>query len=132
MRIFETKLTVYSTELDSFGHVNNSVYLKYLEMARCDYMRQVGLSFNSFKENNAFPAVKDADIHYHKSLVCDDVFTVRGYFCDWSHASFFFNYDILKEDGTLVLTARLKFAMIDFDGKIIRVPDFFKNAFYSE
>lgn len=132
MKVFETNIRVNSTEIDSFGHVNNSVYLKYLEVARCDFMRQVGISFNDFRLNNAFPVVVDAELHYHKSLVCDDWITIRGVFADWRKASFAQDYEILKEDGTLVMSARLKFAMVDFDGKIIKVPDFFKVPFSHE
>lgn len=35
-------------ELDSFGHVNNAVYLNYMEEARSEYLKQIGLSFHDF------------------------------------------------------------------------------------
>ncbi len=40
--------TVTSYELDSFGHVNNAVFLNYLEKARCDFMTLKGLRFDDF------------------------------------------------------------------------------------
>lgn len=40
---FEFELRVRGNELDSYGHVNNAVYLNYNEQARWELFREIGL-----------------------------------------------------------------------------------------
>ena len=44
--IFKTELKVRSYECDSYSHVNNAVYLNYLETARMDFLNQIGFPYN--------------------------------------------------------------------------------------
>ncbi|MCS6860414.1 MAG: acyl-CoA thioesterase [Abditibacteriales bacterium] len=128
-RVFTAQIRVRSYELDSFGHVNNATYLQYLEAARCDHLRQVGLSFNDFQKWGAFPVVLEAHLRYHHPLIADDVIEVRGTFVDWKRSSFAVEYEVVKQDGTLVLTARMVFVFVNGQGKPIRVPEEFREAF---
>ncbi len=128
-RVFTTQLRVRSYELDSFGHVNNAVYLQYLEAARCDHLLQVGLSFNDFQKWGAFPLVVEAHLRYRQSLIGDDLIEMRGIFHEWKRSSFVVDYEVVKEDGTLVLTARLGFVFVNDKGKPIRIPEPFRQAF---
>lgn len=126
--ILKSVLKVKSYELDSFGHVNNAVYLQYLEAARCDYMQQVGIQFSDFHTHKAYSIVAEAQIKYIKPLFCDDDITILGWFSNWGRVSFVLNYEIYREE-TLVSTAQLKFAFINDNGRIIPIPDFFKIPF---
>ena len=128
-RILTTQLRVRSYEMDSFGHANNAIYLQYLEAARCDYMRQVGIEFNCFQQWGAFPAVVEAHLKYHQSVVTDDLLEIRGWFTHWKSASFNLEYEIRKEDQSKVLSANLKFAFVSLSGKIVRVPPAFRDPF---
>ncbi len=127
-RIFSTQIRVESFDLDSFGHVNNSVYLQYLESARCDYMRQVGLSFNDFHKWNALPVVVEVYLRYYYSLTADDLIQIQGTFNEWQRSSFQMEYEIFKEKETRVMDARLKFMFVNKTGKPIRIPDVFQKA----
>jgi YbgC/YbaW family acyl-CoA thioester hydrolase len=128
-RVFTTQIRVRSYELDSFGHVNNATYLQYLEAARCDHLLQVGLSFNDFKQWSAFPLVVEAHLHYRQTLKADDLIEVRGVFQEWKRSSFAVEYEVVEDDGSLVLTARMVFVFVNENGKPIRVPEAFRQAF---
>ena len=127
-QIHTTQIRVRSTDLDSFGHVNNAVYLQYLEIARCDYMRQVGLSFNDFDKWNALPVVVEARLRYYHSLIADDLIEVQGTFPEWQRSSFLIDFEIVKNKEIRVLTARLRFAFVNKEGKSLRIPEIFKKA----
>ena len=43
-----TELSVRSYECDSYGHVNNAVYLNYLEFARMDFLDASGFRYKDF------------------------------------------------------------------------------------
>ena len=42
MKVFTVKFNVRSYECDSYGHVNNAVYLNYLEFARMSALLEKG------------------------------------------------------------------------------------------
>ncbi|MBN1561989.1 acyl-CoA thioesterase [candidate division KSB1 bacterium] len=125
---FEHRIKVHSYHLDSFGHVNNAVYFNYLEEARCDYMEQRGLSFNSFREWQAFPFVVSAEIRYRSPATYGDVLNVRAAFSSMRRTSFALDYEIYNETTEqLCATASMSFGFVDADGKITPIPALFRE-----
>jgi YbgC/YbaW family acyl-CoA thioester hydrolase len=64
---FEFYFRVRGYELDSFGHVNNAVYLNYTEEARWDCLKKAG-ALDHFIDNKSFLAVIEANIKYIREL----------------------------------------------------------------
>jgi YbgC/YbaW family acyl-CoA thioester hydrolase len=60
-------LTVRGYELDSFGHVNNSVYLNYFEQARWEIFHQLGL-LDYFTTNNVMLVVTEVQVRYSREV----------------------------------------------------------------
>ena len=58
-----TSITVRGYELDSYGHVNNAVYLQYLEHARWVFMKDQGM-LDRIKEEELFLVVTETHIRY--------------------------------------------------------------------
>lgn len=126
---FETRVIVRSYELDSYGHVNNAVYLNYLEAARSDVLRQVGMSFNDFKKLDAFPVVVEANIRYRSPSFADDVLIIKTTMAEVRRATCMMDFEVHKENGTLVLTAQMEFLFMGNNGRPTRMPDVFKGSF---
>ena len=61
------RLTVRGYELDSFGHVNNSVYLQYAETAMWDCFSKHGL-IPVMKEQDIFPVIMESTLRYMHEL----------------------------------------------------------------
>ena len=59
----QTSITVRGYELDSYGHVNNAVYLQYLEQARWLFMRDKGY-LNRINDEELFLVVTETNIRY--------------------------------------------------------------------
>jgi YbgC/YbaW family acyl-CoA thioester hydrolase len=71
--MFEFKVEVRGYELDSFGHVNNAVYLNYFEQARWDILKQKNL-VDYFRQNKLFLVVTETHIRYsHEATMFDDL-----------------------------------------------------------
>ncbi len=126
---FETSVIVRSYELDSYGHVNNAVYLNYLEAARSDMLRQVGMSFNDFKKIGAFPVVVEANVRYRSPSFADDVLIIKTTMAEVRRATCLMDFEVHKKDGTLVLTAQMEFLFMGNNGRPTRMPDVFKESF---
>ncbi len=125
-----TQHRVMSYELDSFGHVNNSVYLNYLEKARHDFMLQRGLSFDSFQLWGAFPVVRRAFLNFQAVLKADDEITIFGKITSRSKASFVMDYKIVRRsDGKIVFSGQTEHVFVQKSGTICRLPEEFCKAF---
>ena len=73
------KTLVRGYELDSFGHVNNSVYLNYLEQARWEIFKSKEL-FDYFKNNQLRLVIIENHIRYlNEAKIFDELLVLRQY-----------------------------------------------------
>jgi len=127
--VFSALMSVRSYEADSFGHVNNAVYLNYLEYARGKYLRKKGLSFHDFQRWNAMPYVVHVELTYKASCRIHDELEIKGWIANWSRAGFTMTNEIHNlSSGRLAVAAELRFAFVDQREKIVAVPEEFKKA----
>lgn len=125
------RVQVRTYELDSFGHVNNSVYLNYLEEARSEYLRQMGLSFHDFAALGVQLVIVEAHVKYVSPARYGDEIEIAGTFRDVRPASLFIDYHLRAVGSDRVLaTATTKGAFIEAaTGKPTRAPEPFRSAF---
>ena len=74
---FEVKLEVRDYECDMAGIVNNSVYLNYLEHARHEFIKDMGLDFQGLYKAGVYVVVVHADLSYKTPLKSGDTFSVK-------------------------------------------------------
>jgi len=128
--ILESFHRVVSYELDSFGHVNNAVFLQLLEKARNDFMLQKGLSFADFSRWGCFPVVTKATLIYKAPAYADDPLVIRGWITDWSQASFTLRYEIIhQEKKQLLLSGETSHVFVNANNKPMRLPARFFEKF---
>lgn len=128
-----SRLRVRSCDVDSFGHVNNAVYLQYCEGARNDYMLDRGLTFEDFRKWNAGPVLTSARLQFHAPAVTDDELVIRGTLVVEGRIRFRIDHEIERvRDGLRVCSAKLEFAFVDLaTGRPCRIPEEFRRAFAS-
>ncbi len=125
-------IKVRSFELDSFGHVNNAVYLQYLEVARCEYMEQAGLSFSDFDAWKRYPVVVHASLDYRQAAQFGDTLLVKGGVSKWGRLRWTMQYCITNaQTGAVVMDAEQVFVFLDEYGQPVPVPNRFRVAFDS-
>jgi YbgC/YbaW family acyl-CoA thioester hydrolase len=129
-RTFRTTLVVRSYEVDGFLHVNNAVFLHYLEAARGGYLRALGLGYAKFHEWGAFPVVQHATLDYHSSARADDMLVVEVMLTEWRRTQFVMRYVVSEAaTGRRILSAETRHAFVGPDGDVVRVPADFRRAF---
>jgi len=64
---YSFKTDVRGYELDSYGHVNNAVYISYTEQARWEILKNAGL-LDSFLKRNLLLVVTETNIRYVREL----------------------------------------------------------------
>jgi acyl-CoA thioester hydrolase len=124
---------VQTYELDSFGHVNNSVYLNYLEAARSEFLEQLGVSFHDFAALNVQLVIVEAYVRYQSPARFGDEIAILGRFHDLRRTSLTIDYALTEHlSGRRIATAQTKGAFIDpATGKPVRAPQRFRDAFAS-
>lgn len=98
-KLYSLPMSVRDYECDIQGIVNNSVYQNYLEHARHEYLKTVGIDFADYSRRGIFLVVVRAELDYKAPLRGGDAFTVT--------------VDLVRE-------SRLKFAFLQ---KIVRSAD---------
>ena len=121
MTIFEHELEVRFRDCDGLGHVNNAVYLTYLEQARFAFwQRLTGVSGipRSF-------IIARVECDYRVQATAGDRLIVRLRVSAVGKSSFTFEYEIVNaRTRVVVATARTVQVMYDYQaGRSIPIPD---------
>ncbi len=119
------KLTVRSYELDSYNHVNNAVYLQYLEFARIEYLRAIGFDYPGLYEAGYFLFVTHIDIKYKMPALLFDELSIEVEPVKLGKVSGTFRQRIVNQKGELCAEADVSWGCVDKTGRPSRIPDGF-------
>lgn len=111
------KLKVRSYELDSFGHVNNAVYLRYAEEAKWDFLSEISL-LGALEEKGLFPVILESNIRYMHELRRNDLVRIETV---WSTKGKILNFEhmMYNESDNDTRACRIKGKMIFADSSRI-------------
>jgi len=119
------KLTVRSYELDSYNHVNNAVYLQYLEFARIEYLRAIGFDYPGLYEAGYFLFVTHIDIRYKSPARLFDELSIEVEPIKLGKVSGTFRQRIVNQKGDLCAEADVSWGCVDTTGRPTKIPDEF-------
>lgn len=108
-----TTIEVRSTEIDTLGHVNNAIYLEYLEWGRVDWLKNTGVSFDEFRKLGYTVVVVNVNINYRKEAKLGDKLTITTEPFKKGRSSFVLKSEILNERNELVSDALVTIVAID-------------------
>ncbi|MCK5452884.1 MAG: acyl-CoA thioesterase [Calditrichia bacterium] len=130
MREFITTFKVRSYECDSYGHVNNAVYLNYLEFARMSALFENGFTLDKMKEKGYLVFVKKIEIEYRNPLYQDDEISVKTFTSESRNTSGTFTQQIFRKDEDQpAAEAKVTWVFTNFKGKPIPIPAEIREAF---
>jgi acyl-CoA thioester hydrolase len=84
-RVFSMTLPIRWGDMDAMGHVNNTVYFRYLEIVRIDWMRAIGCEPDPRGEG---PVIVNAFCNFHKQLEYPGEVLATMYVSDPGRSSF--------------------------------------------
>ncbi len=115
---FQLEFDVRDYECDMNGHVNNSVYLNYLEHARHEYLKSLGLPFAEFVRRGYNLIIIRSEIDYKRSLESGDRFKVCLNLEKVSPLRYRFEQDIYSlPDEKVILKARVIGTALNIKGR---------------
>ncbi len=119
------KLTVRSHELDSYNHVNNAIYLQYLEYGRMEYLRAIGFDYEGFFAAGCFLYITHIDIRYRASARMYDELSIEVEPIKLGKLSGTFHQIITNQKGEVCAEAEVSWGCVGTSGKPTKIPDRF-------
>jgi acyl-CoA thioester hydrolase len=120
-----SKLVVRSYECDSYGHVNNAVYLNYLEYARMEFLKDNKFDYEKFVGAGYFIVVVRVAIDYKLSAYLNDELTIETESLKRRKASGMFHQRICRGEE-LVAEAEVTWAALNSQGRPCPIPEEFE------
>lgn len=130
--MFSAQVKVRFYETDMMEVVHHTNHIRWFELARVAFFKQIGLSlWDLMNENILFP-IKQVSCTYHEPARFDDELRIEAYLVKMSRAQMVFEYRIVREaDGALIATGSSQNVFTDKQsGKVIRLSDTFFKPLY--
>ena len=116
------KLKVYYYDTDKMGVVYHSNYLKWMEIARTEYFRDV-FPYKSMEELGFILPVKTLNIYYIDSAKYDDEIEVFAKIEEINNIKIRFSYEMYDSKNVLKAKAETVNVFVDNDGNLKRISD---------
>lgn len=124
--IYKThSLRVRYGETDSMKYVYYGNYAEYLEVARVELFRSIGISYDEIEKRGIWLPVSDFKIKYIRPAKYDDLLTIHTKITKKPTAKIEFEYQIFSENKELLTEAHTTLFFLDAKTqKIVRCPEF--------
>ncbi|CAM4270896.1 tol-pal system-associated acyl-CoA thioesterase [Kerstersia similis] len=109
------QVRVYYEDTDAGGVVFYANYLKFMERARTEWLRRLGVNQAEYaRETGAVFVVREVGIQYRRSARLDDLLTIRSHITRIGGASVDFFQEVLR--GTeLLATSTIQVCCVNVD-----------------
>jgi acyl-CoA thioester hydrolase len=105
---------IYTYHIDFVGHVNNIIYVQWLENARVKLIEAMGLSIDDLAaEEDILPIITETTIQYKKPFFLKNKVQVEVWVSEMFNVSANFKFRFLNENGDVCSTAQQKVLFID-------------------
>ena len=138
--VFSHHLEVRFRDCDSMGHVNNAVYLTYLEQTRFHHWRAAGIAKEAIMSQAASPGasagedvpgviVARVEIDYRRAAKFGDVLRIDVGVAAIGRTSFTYEYEIVDQAGALIASAKTVIVRFDYAaGRPVPISEELKQA----
>lgn len=109
----EIKIRVRYAETDRMGFVYYGNYATYFEVARVEWLRELGINYLELENNGIALPVVELKIRYFKPAFYDQFLTVRTLVKEFSGVRLTFGHETFNESGELINSAEVQLVFIN-------------------
>ena len=122
--IYEYEKIILEQHLDTFGHVNNAVYLSIYEEARWDFITKNGLGLKQILESKIGPVLLDLNLTFKSELNNREKIKIVSQARPEMRNKYVMVLDqkILKENGKVASTITLSVGLMDLEQRKLILP----------
>ena len=111
---FQWPVRVYWEDTDAGGVVYHASYLRFLERARSEWLRAMGINQSIVKESTGLAfLVREMQIDFLRAALLDDELVVSVKVKERRAASILFAQTIRRADGAELIRAKVRVACVD-------------------
>lgn len=125
MRSDEIEIRVRYAETDQMGVVHHGNYALYLELARIEWLRKLGISYKKMEEDGVALPVVSMQVNFKIPARYDDLIKVKTQLKKAPSATIEFDYIISNDFGQILSTANTVLAFVNIKtGRPMRAPNY--------
>ena len=118
----KTEIRVRYKDTDRLGVVYYGNYLTFFEVARAEYMREIGYPYSELEAKGYTLVVSEASAKYHGNVGYDAVVTVQSAITEVRPVRVRFDYRVVDGDGRLLVIGHTVHACVNAENKPTRLP----------
>ena len=122
--IYEYELTILEHHLDTFGHVNNAVYLEMYEEARWDFITRNNLGLREILETKIGTVLLDLNLTFKSELKNREKIKIISQARAEMRNKYVMILDqkMIREDGKTASTLMISVGMMDLNARKLIAP----------
>ena len=117
-------------ETDRMGITHHSNYVRFMEEARVDFLRQIGWDYGKLEDMGVASPVTRLDCQYKAPSTFGDELRITVLVRECNGIRIQFQYKMVSQRGVVVCTANSEHCFVTNEGKIVRLdrefPDFYE------
>ena len=117
-----TNVRVRYKDTDRMGVVYYGNYFTYFEIGRSEYMRELSFPYTELETRGYSLVVTEAAAKYHANVGYDSLVKVKTAITDLRIVRVRFSYEILSEEGQLLVRGYTVHACMNSENKPVRFP----------
>ncbi|WP_035337493.1 thioesterase family protein [Dokdonia sp. PRO95] len=125
MKNHNTFVKVRYSETDQMGFVHHSNYAQYLEIARLEWLEQLGISYKWMEENGVMLPVYNLNTTFKKSALFDDRLKIETSLRNIPTVRIMFDYKVYNQNEELLTVASTELIFMNTKtGRPMRCPKY--------
>ena len=128
------ELLIHERHLDTFGHVNNAVYLDLFEAARWDLIDRNGYGLSEIQRRATGPTILEINVRFLRELTNRQRITIKTWVESYAGKIGKMKQQMVNPDGDVCCDALFVFGLFDIKArKLIKpTPEWLKAVGISE
>jgi acyl-CoA thioester hydrolase len=130
-QVFESRVQMRWGDMDAMGHVNNTLYFRYMEIVRLDWLFKVGVDMNPGASATAQgPVIINAFCNFLRQLQYPGELRVTMFVANPGRSSFdtYHTIETLAEPGVVCAEGGARTVWTDYAAKrSVPMPDWFRQ-----
>jgi YbgC/YbaW family acyl-CoA thioester hydrolase len=118
--VFNFSKKIYGYECDTYGHLNNAIYLQLYEAARAEALMTMNMPVAKLKELNIMLFLVKVELEYKKGIELEDTITIKTCIRQNNRLKAVWYQEIFNSKGELCSTATVTGVYVS-NGKPTRV-----------
>jgi acyl-CoA thioester hydrolase len=113
---------IRESHLDSYGHVNNAMYLTLLEEARWEFITAGGYGFEEIHKQRKGPVILDIHLSFLKEIRLRETISIESQVLEYPSKVGTLKQRMLDDQGKECAVATMKFGFFDLEARRLLTP----------